>query len=157
MLNVMLWRAALLILLAALLWGFIVLGRRFVERQRRAALAAPALATGLQGGSGASKPPVRILLFSSAECQQCHRLQKPALRQVQAARGDLVRVIEVDAPTEPHLTARYRVLTLPTTVVLDGQGKAQAVNYGFAPAGRLLAQIDDVLAQQQIERAAPLA
>ncbi|MBE3566406.1 MAG: thioredoxin family protein [Thermogemmatispora sp.] len=157
MLNVMLWRAALLILLAALLWGFIVLGRRFVERQRRAALAAPALATGLQGGSGASNPPVRILLFSSAECQQCHRLQKPALRQVQAARGDLVRVIEVDAPTEPHLTARYRVLTLPTTVVLDGQGKAQAVNYGFAPAGRLLAQIDDVLAQQQIERAAPLA
>ncbi|MBX5456008.1 MAG: thioredoxin family protein [Thermogemmatispora sp.] len=157
MLNVMLWRAALLVLLAALLWAFIVLGRRFVERQRRAALAAPALATGLQSGSGTSNPPVRILLFSSAECQQCHRLQKPALRQVQAARGDLVRVIEVDAPTEPQLTARYRVLTLPTTVVLDGQGKAQAVNYGFAPAGRLLAQIDDVLAQQHIERAAPLA
>ncbi|WP_069805756.1 thioredoxin family protein [Thermogemmatispora onikobensis] len=149
MLNVMLWRAALLLLLAVLLWSFILLGRRFVERQRRAALAAPVLAADRQDEAGEASGPVRILLFSSAECQQCHRLQKPALRQVQAARGALVRVIEVDAPTEPQLTARYRVLTLPTTVVLDGQGKAQAVNYGFAPAGRLLAQIDSVLAQQQ--------
>ncbi|WP_052889761.1 thioredoxin family protein [Thermogemmatispora carboxidivorans] len=148
MLNVILWRAALLLLLAALLWGAILLGRRFVERQRRAALEAPALAADRRNEAGAASGPVRILLFSSAECQQCHRLQKPALRQVQAARGELVSVIEVDAPTEPQLTARYRVLTLPTTVVLDGQGKAQAINYGFAPAGRLLAQIDSVLAQQ---------
>ncbi len=146
--NVMLWRAALLVGLAALLWALIVLGRRFVERQRRAALAAPALGLAAEAEAAASTAPVRILLFSSAECQQCHRLQKPALRQVEAARGELVRVIEIDAPTQPQLTARYRVLTLPTTVVLDGQGKAQAVNYGFVPAGRLLAQIDGVLARR---------
>ncbi|MBX5448778.1 thioredoxin family protein [Thermogemmatispora sp.] len=145
--EVMFWRAALLLGLAALLWGLVALGRRFVERQRRAALAAPALAAGGLPETATSAAPVRVLLFSSAECQQCHRLQKPALRQVQAACGELVQVIEIDAPTQPQLTARYRVLTLPTTVVLDGEGKAQAVNYGFAPAGRLLAQIDRVLAQ----------
>ncbi len=55
--------------------------------------------------------------------------------------------MEVDAPSSPELVQHYQVLTVPTTVVLDATGHAQAVNYGFANTQRLLEQIDAVLVQ----------
>ncbi len=85
------------------------------------------------------------MAFSSDDCAQCHRLQTPALARVQALRPAAVRVTAVDAPTAPELVARYRVLTLPCTVVLDARGAAQAINYGFASSDRLLEQVDEVL------------
>jgi hypothetical protein len=62
------------------------------------------------------------------------------------ARGLTVAVVEVDASTSPELTQHYRVLTVPTTVVLDAMGHAHAVNYGFATTQRLIEQVDEVLA-----------
>jgi thioredoxin-like negative regulator of GroEL len=73
-------------------------------------------------------------------------MQAPALERVAAARGAAVAVVEVDAPSEPELAQRYAVLTVPTTVVLDGTGRAHAVNYGYAGTQRLLEQVDGVLA-----------
>jgi len=55
--------------------------------------------------------------------------------------------MEVDAPSEPELTARYHVLTLPTTVVLNSTGRTHAVNYGFVNTKKLLEQVDEVLSQ----------
>jgi hypothetical protein len=118
--------------------------RRYVDRQRRLVIAASASrlpVDGLAGGSG----PVRILAFSSDDCRQCHTLQAPALQRVLAQRGDGVQVVEVDAPSAPELVEQYRVLTLPTTVVLDATGRVHAVNYGFANTWRLLEQVDRVL------------
>jgi thioredoxin-like negative regulator of GroEL len=89
--------------------------------------------------------PVRILAFSSADCRQCHTLQRPALLRVAELREDIVSVVNIDAPSSPDLTERYQVLTVPTTVVLDATGKAHAVNYGFTNAQRLLEQVDAVL------------
>ena len=100
-----------------------------------------------QGGGAAG---VQILAFSSDDCAQCHRMQTPVLRRVVAERAGAVRVVDVDAPTSPELTARYQVLTLPTTVVLDGTGRARAINYGFANSQRLLQQVDEVLAADPV-------
>jgi hypothetical protein len=130
-----------MVLIALLVWG----GRFFVERQRRLALAAapleklPAEATQTQG-------KIRILAFSSADCTQCHTLQQPALRRLQALRGDEIDVLEVDAPAAPELTSRYRILTVPSTVILNPAGEAQAVNYGFANLNKLQQQVDAILA-----------
>lgn len=143
-------RAGVLVLVSMLLWLVAWSGRRFVEAQRRRALAAAPLvaAIGSAEADGHSNPSaVRILAFSSADCLQCHQLQTPALQRVVAARGKDVSVLEVDAPSSPELTQRYRVLTLPTTVVLDATGLAHDVNYGFANTQRLLEQVDEVLAQ----------
>jgi hypothetical protein len=131
----------LVILAAASLavWLAVAAGRRIVEGHRRQALAAvPAP----DSGSGSS---VRILAFSSDDCVQCHRMQAPALHRVLEARPAIV-VDEIDAPTSPELTRRYSVLTVPSTVVLDASGRARAVNYGFANAQRLIAQVDEALA-----------
>lgn len=142
-------RVGVLVLVSTLLWLIAWSGRRFVEVQRRRALAAAPLvvSTGSDETDVHSNPsPVRIIAFSSADCLQCHQLQTPALERVLVERGSDVSVLEVDAPSSPELTRRYRVLTLPTTVVLDATGSARAVNYGFANTQRLLEQVDKVLA-----------
>jgi hypothetical protein len=151
-------RLGVLALVSLALWLVVWSGQRFVEARRQAVLkGAPAelpAVPGLDSSVGAA--PVHILNFSSADCSQCHRLQEPALRRLLEARGE-VSVLNVDAPNSPDLTRRYQVLTVPTTVVLDATGQAQAVNYGFAPTARLLKQVDAVLAKSAPAGATPLA
>lgn len=124
-----------LLLIAALVWG----GRLFVERQRRLALCAAPLAGDLLSQH---ESKIRILAFSSAACTQCHTLQQPALRRLQALRGGEIDVVEIDAPGSPELAGHYRILTVPSTVLLNPAGEAFAVNYGFANLNKLQQQID---------------
>jgi hypothetical protein len=121
--------------IVVLVWA----GRLFVERQRRLALAAAPLAGDLPGQL---ESKIRILAFSSAACTQCHTLQRPVLRRLQALRKDEIEVVEVDAPGSPKLTNRYRILTVPSTVLINPAGEAFAVNYGFADLSTLQQQID---------------
>jgi thioredoxin-like negative regulator of GroEL len=141
-------RLGVLILLSLMLYLMVWAGWRFTEVRRQRVLAAEPLHTVLAGdraSRAASPSRVRILVFSSADCPQCHRLQAPALQHVLEARGPAIAVVEVDAPTSPELTHHYQVLTVPTTVVLDATGRAHAVNFGFATTYRLLEQVDEVL------------
>jgi hypothetical protein len=48
------------------------------------------------------------------------------------------------------LTQRYRILTLPSTVIMDAAGRTHAVNYGFANTKLLLDQVDEVLGQVSV-------
>jgi hypothetical protein len=146
----MVMRLGVLILVVVLLWTLTWSGRRFVEMRRRQALAATPLDIMTTGGSPAmdsDKTRIRILAFQSEDCRQCHTLQAPALKRLLETCGDTVVVMEIDAPDAPELTQHYRVLTLPTTVVLDASGNARAVNYGFAPTQRLLEQVNSILAR----------
>jgi thioredoxin family protein len=145
-------RVGVLVLVTILLWLLVWSGRRFVGTQRRFALSAAPLTSGNNVDANPSLSLVRILAFSSDDCRQCHELQIPALQRVLEARGTKVSVAEVDAPNSPDLTQRYRVLTVPSTVVMDAQGRARAVNYGFANTQRLLEQVDEVLAQVPVSK-----
>ncbi len=138
-------RAGALVLVSLLVVLIVWSGRRFVESQRRSALAAVPLSPDVDAGASLSQ--VRILAFSSDDCRQCHEMQIPALQRVLDARGSKVSVAEVDAPNSPDLTQRYRIMTLPSTVIMDAAGRAHAVNYGFANTQHLLKQVDEVLAQ----------
>ncbi len=143
-------RTGLLILVSLVLSFLVWSGRRFVEIQRKRALAAPPLDELVRSGDEDTRPNthlVHILAFSSADCKQCHQLQTPALQHVREVSGDAVAVVEVDASASPELVQRYHVLTVPTTVVLDAWGRAHAVNYGFANTQRLLEQVNTVLAR----------
>jgi thioredoxin-like negative regulator of GroEL len=144
-------RLGLLVLVSAITWLLVLASKRFVEVKRRQALAAAPLwastdTTGDAVMSGSSR--VRILAFSSEDCQQCKRLQAPALERVLAARREAVTITEVDATTEHTLTQAYHVLTVPSTVILDTAGNAHAVNYGFTNTQRLLTQVDELLSLQ---------
>ena len=146
---VFLVRVGVLIFVSILLLLVVWSGRRFVEAQRRRALAAVPI-TSSGSDMDASLSFVHILAFSSDDCRQCHEMQIPALQRVLDARGSKVSVAEVDAPNSPDLTQRYRILTLPSTVIMDAAGRAHAVNYGFANTQRLLDQVDEVLAQVSV-------
>ena len=90
-------------------------------------------------GHAADRPT--ILFFSGAACTVCHTAQRPALDRLTPARNGLVDVREIDVATEPELARRFRVMSLPTTVVLDTDGRAHAVNAGFAPERLLERQL----------------
>ena len=79
-----------------------------------------------------------ILYFTGDSCTVCKTHQEPAL-----ARLEGVRIDRVDAVGERDLADRYRVYTLPTTVVLAADGRALHVNYGYAPAPTLERQLAD--------------
>ncbi len=148
----LLTRLSILLLVGVATCLLVWIGRRFVERQRRWALAAVPF-NAIAGPDDMCTPapasgPIRILAFSSADCSQCHQLQTPALRRVLKARGESVTVVDVDAVAEHALVQTYRVLTVPSTVVLDATGNARAINYGFANTQRLLEQVDAVITQR---------
>ncbi|MDE3231405.1 MAG: thioredoxin family protein [Chloroflexota bacterium] len=132
---------------AALTWLVVVAVRGYASLRRRQTLAA---APAPEMASTSGDAGVRVLAFSSEDCGPCHTLQRPALERLLGERSGQVSVVEIDAPTAPDLTRRYAVLTVPTTVVLDATGKARAVNYGFAPTAKLLAQVDAALGAQAI-------
>ena len=92
---------------------------------------------------------VDILYFTGENCTICHVAQRPALERLAATRGDIV-VREVDVAVEPELARRFRVMTLPTTIVLDGDQRVVALNTGFAAESRLADQVDSARAGLQI-------
>jgi hypothetical protein len=80
-------------------------------------------------GVAASVPD--ILYFTGEHCTVCHVAQRPALRRLRELIAD-VDIHEVDVASDPRTARSYRVMTLPTTVVLDRRGRMTAVNAGFA-------------------------
>ena len=82
-----------------------------------------------------------ILFFTGAACTVCHTAQRPALERLAPQIGGRVTVREIDVAAEPALAQQFRVMSLPTTVVLDRDGRAHAVNSGFAPAPVLQRQL----------------
>lgn len=149
-------RLAALLAVGLATWLVVVGVRAYAAARKRQTLAAaPATdlldgLAGLPASGDVNGAGVRVLAFSSAECGPCHTLQRPALARLLDQRRGQVSVIEIDAPSAPELTRRYAVLTVPTTVVLDASSQARAVNYGFAPTSRLLAQVDEALGAQAI-------
>lgn len=141
----LLTRVEIMLAIAALLALAIWAGRGLVRSRQARALAVMAPAELLASGGHAGKA-VRILVFRSDDCTQCHTLQAPAIESVLVARGAEVTVLEVDAPTSPELTQRYGILTLPSTIVVDATGRTRAANFGFANAAKLLTQVDAALA-----------
>ena len=143
-------RLSILLLVGVVAWLSVTFSKRFVDARRQRALSASlpdTLSSVINTDNTTNKAHVRILAFSTPDCQQCHRLQAPALQRVLEARGDTVAIVDIDATTSPELAQRYQVLTVPTTVILDATGQAHAVNYGFANTKRLLEQVDAVLAE----------
>ncbi|HYY54020.1 MAG TPA: thioredoxin family protein [Candidatus Dormibacteraeota bacterium] len=115
-----------------------VAARRIVAHRRDRVLAAPAhpdLATGR----------LTILYFHGDRCSDCV-VQERELDVILTARPEIA--IRADhAPSA--LSRRFGVLTVPTTVVLDGAGRARAVNYGLTARDVLERQLGEVSTLEQ--------
>jgi thioredoxin-like negative regulator of GroEL len=93
-----------------------------------------------------ASPTPAILAFSTPTCAECRVRQAPALERVKAALGDTVQIVKVDALNQPELASQFGVLTVPSSAVIDRTGRPVAMNHGFAPAERLIAQARQALA-----------
>ncbi len=83
-----------------------------------------------------------IVYFTTPNCAPCKTMQRPILHQLQAAYGRWMQVIEIDASAHPDLAREWGVMTVPTTFVLDAQGRPRYVNHGVISADKLLQQLE---------------
>jgi thioredoxin-like negative regulator of GroEL len=83
-----------------------------------------------------------LVAFSTRSCAACHTAQAPAVKAVEQQLGaSELRVIHVDASRQPEVARTFGVLTVPSTVVLEPEGRIVAINQGFAPSRRLIEQL----------------
>jgi thiol-disulfide isomerase/thioredoxin len=86
-----------------------------------------------------------VLGFTGDYCLPCKTQQHPALQQLGQQLGAEIHIRELDALGNTELARRYGVLTVPTTVVLDGRRRVIAINYGVTLAGKLAKQLEPYL------------
>jgi thiol-disulfide isomerase/thioredoxin len=82
-----------------------------------------------------------ILYFTSPGCAPCESLQAPALDRLRQEYREQMQVIEVDATRQPRLADAWGVLSVPTTFLIDAEGRPRMVNHGVARFERLHAQL----------------
>lgn len=82
-----------------------------------------------------------LLYFWADYCTPCKLQQTPIVDSLSAKLGDAVMVKAYDVSQHPHLAHHYKVLTLPTTVVLDPAGQVRHINYGVTPQAKLETQL----------------
>jgi thioredoxin 1 len=108
---------------------------------KRLAGARAAQVRGLEG----SRPGVpAVLYFTTPDCAVCKAAQRPALQRLQERLGEAVQVIEVDACEQPGVADYWGVLSVPTTFIVDAQGRPRTVNHGLASAEKLQRQVEAV-------------
>jgi thiol-disulfide isomerase/thioredoxin len=93
-----------------------------------------------------------LVVFSTPGCMACRTVQLPAVEAVEARFGEGLRVLKVDLSRRPAVGEAFKVLTAPTTVVLNGDGRVGSFNHGFAPADQLSAQLSALGASPALRR-----
>ena len=130
-------------LIAALVVGGAALGLQLQRRRQRALVGHVVGVHAVTEAPSAAGADPSILYFTGVNCSVCHVAQKPALQSLSNRLGRSVIIREVDVADDPALTRSYRVLTLPTTIVLRPDNTVAAINTGFAGADVLQRQLLD--------------
>lgn len=88
---------------------------------------------------------VGVVAITTDDCVQCERLQKPALKRLQAQRND-IEVVWRTVDQEPELVKELGIMTVPSTLVRDASGKVVKVNLGYVDDRVLMQQLSLVSA-----------
>lgn len=130
--------------------AYVVFRRWEVWRAARIARSDPLLA--------ALRPGVpAILYFTTPTCAPCRTQQRPALARLAADLGDAVQIIEVNAFEQANTAARWGVLSVPTTFILDDQGRPRQINHGVAGVDVLKRQLATIYESRPGSAAGPAA
>ncbi len=85
-----------------------------------------------------------LIFFWTDDCALClpQELQIEQARAALERKGRRLRVRKVNAMEEDELAKAMNVMTVPTTVVLDGRGNVVAWNPGLREAQKLISQFE---------------
>jgi thioredoxin 1 len=89
---------------------------------------------------GADQPV--LVDFWAQWCPPCHQIA-PVLAQIDAERNDLT-VVKLNSDENPSISARYRVMALPT-LMLFHRGEVIWSVVGARPKHKLVKELDDAL------------
>lgn len=126
-----------LLLFAAVAGGILVIGQalRWLTAKRQAAIVASA-----QAPASESREP-RVLLFTGPRCSTCER-QKAIIDEVRGRWPGGLCVDRVDAAENPVEARAFGVMSVPTTVVIAGDGRIASITGGLVRADELERQLD---------------
>jgi thioredoxin 1 len=82
-----------------------------------------------------------LLYFTAQYCTACKFQQSPIIEAITSKFGDSITVNRVDVTDHPELASHYKVLTLPTTIVVSEQGEVTHINRGVAALEQLEMQL----------------
>ncbi|MFF8287704.1 thioredoxin [Streptomyces sp. NPDC016309] len=84
-----------------------------------------------------------LVEFTADWCGPCRQLA-PVLSAVAAEEADRLKVVQIDADTNPETVTRYNVLSMPTLLVFRA-GEPVKSMVGARPKRRLLQEVEDAL------------
>ena len=79
-----------------------------------------------------------IMFFTNNSCVECEKLQKPAINELKTKN---TQIFTIDAAEDTKLADHFRILTVPTTIILDNQGVPQFINQGYTSEKILAEQL----------------
>ena len=85
-----------------------------------------------------------LLYFTADYCATCRLRQTPVVQELVGRLGNYVTVEAYDVTENPDLAKKYKVLTLPTTIIINREGQVDAVNYGLTPLVKLEQQLGNL-------------
>jgi thioredoxin 1 len=90
---------------------------------------------------GADRPV--LVEFTADWCGPCRQLA-PVLSALASEEADRLKVVQLDVDTNPEITTRYGVLSMPTLMVFRA-GEPVKSMVGARPKRRLLQELEDVI------------
>lgn len=133
--------AAALALAGLLGW---LLTRRSGKITEVAAESSPASAAAAVADLGLSTSGPTVVHFSAPWCGPCDRVRR-LVEQVCDDMGDVAHV-EVDIDANPAAARQFAVLSLPTTLIFDVDGRQRYRSSGVPKAGDLRSALEPLLA-----------
>ena len=80
-----------------------------------------------------------LIDFWATWCGPC-KMQAPVLDALDAEMGDKVKICKVDVDAEMQIARKFRVMSIPTLVVLE-DGKVKATRVGYTDLDGLKAML----------------
>ncbi|WP_405602275.1 thioredoxin [Streptomyces sp. NBC_00191] len=87
-----------------------------------------------------------LVEFTADWCGPCRQLA-PVLSALASEEADRLKVVQLDVDTNPEITTRYAVLSMPTLMVFR-EGEPVKSMVGARPKRRLLQELEDVIQPQ---------
>ena len=142
--------AAVFVAIVAALALATLIGWLLTQRSGKVRIIHPESAEGAQEGApdttdlGLSRTGPTVVHFSAPWCGPCDRVRR-VVDQVCDALGDVAHV-EIDLDANPVAARRFSVLSLPTTLIFDADGRQRYRASGVLKAADLRSALQPLLA-----------